>query len=85
MLEIMESLRLEKTFKILNHNCQLNTMFSTKPCPQLPIHRIFEQFQEWRFHHFSGSRKMFCRITEEKMDWVLAARNQRQQPSAEKL
>lgn len=46
-LEIVGSLKLEKTLKVTNHHYQLSTMFSTKLCPQLPTFMISEQCQEW--------------------------------------
>lgn len=57
-LEIVGSIRLEKTFKVTNHNYQLSTMFSTKLCPQLSIFMISEQSLEWWLCHKSvGARR----------------------------
>jgi len=38
---IIESLRLEKTSKIIKSNCQPNTTTSAKPCPEVPHVHIF--------------------------------------------
>jgi len=33
---IIESLRLEKTSKIIKYNCHPNTTMPAKPCPEVP-------------------------------------------------
>ena len=47
---ITESLRLEKTSKIIQSNCQPNTTMPVKPCPEVPRLRVFWHFtklQPW--------------------------------------
>jgi len=38
---IIESLRLEKTSKIIRSNCQPNTTMPDKPCPEVPHLHVF--------------------------------------------
>jgi len=38
---IIESLRLEKTSKIIKSNHQLNTRMPAKPCPEVPYRHVF--------------------------------------------
>ena len=40
-INIIESLRLEKTSKIIESNHQHNTTMSAKPCPEVPYLHIF--------------------------------------------
>ena len=51
---IIESLRLEKTSKIIKSSCQPNTTMPTKPCPECHIHTFFEHLQGWGLHHLPG-------------------------------
>lgn len=38
---LTESFRLDKTFKVINSNCQPNTTLPTQPCPQVPCLCVF--------------------------------------------
>jgi len=51
---IRESLRLEKTSKIIKSNHHPNTSMPAKPCPQVPHLHIFEPLQGWWLHHLLG-------------------------------
>ena len=54
--QIMESLRLEKTSKIIKSNHQPNTTMPDKPCPELPHPHgfFFQHLQGWGLHHCPG-------------------------------
>jgi len=55
LLPFIESLRLEKTSKIIKFNHQPITTVSANPCPEVPhlhVYMFFEHLQ-WE-HHFPG-------------------------------
>ena len=49
-----ESLRLEKTSKIIKSNCQPTTTMPAKPSPEVRIYTFFEHLQGWWLHRFPG-------------------------------
>ena len=51
---IIESLRLEKTSKIIKSNCQPSTTMPAKPYPEVPHLHVFCTPPWWWVHHFPG-------------------------------
>ena len=72
---IRESLRLEKTSKIIKSNHQLITTMPATRCPEVPyLHIFFEHLQGWWLNHFPGSlttlsAKKFFLISNLNLPW----------------
>jgi len=54
LLTIIESLRLEKTSKIIKSYHQPITTRPARPCPKCHVYMFFEPLQGWGLHHLPG-------------------------------
>lgn len=56
----MELLRLEQPLKMMESNClPSTTMFTSRPCSQLPHLHVFEQFLGWWFYYSPFYEEIF--------------------------